>query len=172
MPARCPKCGKPFDPGTSLKQIKAHVRGCGRVVRKKPHTPPPPAQRRQPPALPAVFEIPVKISSQNNTQYAHWSAYRKYREKWYKAVPLFCSDIQGIMAPWSRWSIRRVYTGRSRELDFGNLVGGCKPIPDALIRIGAIPDDTSAHFKAEYSQDRGDREVVIITLWEIRDAAP
>lgn len=125
-----------------------------------------------PPRLPFSFEVPLLIASQNQTQYSHWSKYRGYKQRWYKAIPLLSGPVHDLLLPWSRWEICRLYAGRHRELDYGNLVGGCKPIPDALIKIGAIPDDTPRHFECAYTQTRSERDAVIITLFEYADAAP
>jgi hypothetical protein len=166
---KCPKCGVALT-GESLAAIKAHVRRCGKTP--KSVSPGETIVAAPLPPLPYSFEVGIKISSQNTTQYAHWSKYRAYREKWYTAIPVLAARLRGLQLPWSRWSIHRVYARHARELDYGNFVGGAKPIPDALIRIGAIPDDTSAHFKCDYTQERGSRDVVVITLLETRDAAP
>jgi hypothetical protein len=45
--------------------------------------------------------------------------------------------------------IRRYSAG---ELDPGNLVGGCKPLIDALVRVGLIYDDRSKWLDAKYEQ--------------------
>jgi hypothetical protein len=41
---------------------------------------------------------------------------------------------------------------RGRTLDYGNLVGGAKPIPDSLKRLGYIVDDSPQWFQCEYVQ--------------------
>ena len=41
---------------------------------------------------------------------------------------------------------------RTRLVDYANLVGGAKPIPDCLIRLGYLRDDTPRWFHCEYFQ--------------------
>jgi hypothetical protein len=55
-------------------------------------------------------------------------------------------------------------------MDYGNLVGGTKPIFDSLTRNAVILDDKPSCFKCDYSQRRGDEEIVILTLLEARYA--
>jgi hypothetical protein len=43
----------------------------------------------------------------------------------------------------------------SRTLDHDNLVGGCKPLLDALVKVGLIEDDTPELVTVEYAQERG-----------------
>ena len=52
---------------------------------------------------------------------------------------------------------RRVKITRrgSRTLDHDNLVGGCKPLVDALVKVGLIENDTPALVTVEYAQERG-----------------
>jgi hypothetical protein len=41
---------------------------------------------------------------------------------------------------------------RTRLVDYANLVGGAKPIPDALIRLGWLKDDNPRWFHCDYFQ--------------------
>lgn len=54
-----------------------------------------------------------------------------------------------------------------RELDHGNLVGGCKPLVDALVQEGVIFDDSPAWLEATYAQGKGrgnPRTEVVVTI--------
>ncbi len=93
--------------------------------------------------------IPYKIRSENEFIYSHWRKYKKYKDAWYwilKSIVRFrkprVTDYQTIKI----WSIRK------RILDYGNLVGGCKPVPDALIRLGWLVDDSPSWCKIHYDQ--------------------
>ena len=41
---------------------------------------------------------------------------------------------------------------RTRQLDYANLVGGAKPIPDSLIGLGYLVDDGPKWFRCSYEQ--------------------
>jgi Holliday junction resolvase RusA-like endonuclease len=54
---------------------------------------------------------------------------------------------------------RRVRVTRfGRQLDYDNLVGGCKPLVDALVRAGLIVDDSPDHVAVEYCQEKCKRK--------------
>ena len=124
------------------------------------------------PVLPFVIRVPIRVESQNKSQYAHWRVYSTYRNKWYAGIVPFIGPLRGLRLSWSHWSAERVYTGKSREMDYGNLVGGLKPLGDSLTRNAVIFDDKPSCFKCDYSQRRGDEEIVILTLLEARYATP
>ena len=46
----------------------------------------------------------------------------------------------------------RIVSYRNRLVDFANLVGGAKPIPDCLQRLGYIVDDSPKWFECDYQQ--------------------
>jgi hypothetical protein len=62
--------------------------------------------------------------------------------------------------------VTRVFTGRRREFDHANLVGGCKPLIDVLVSMAIIVDDAPKHFTCAYAQRRGDRNETILELME------
>ncbi|TVR43524.1 MAG: hypothetical protein EA402_09485 [Planctomycetota bacterium] len=43
---------------------------------------------------------------------------------------------------------------RNRLVDYANLVGGAKPIPDCLQRLGYLEDDSPRWFECSYEQLR------------------
>jgi len=167
---RCPGCGETIS--GDLTTIKAHVKSCSRkksavAPTKSPNQIP---QQIVEPVLPFVIRVPIRVESQNKSQYAHWRIYSTYRNKWYSGIVPFIAPLRGLMLPWSHWSVERVYTGNSREMDYGNYVGGLKPMSDALTRQAVIQDDKPSCFKCDYSQRRGDEEIIILTLLEARYA--
>jgi len=63
--------------------------------------------------------------------------------------------------------IDRVFNGRGRAYDRGNLVGGCKPLLDALVAVGLLVDDAPTFLEDHYSQRRGDEPGVVVRLEEL-----
>ncbi len=53
-----------------------------------------------------------------------------------------------------RVTLTRYYTGRSQRRDRGNLIGGMKPILDALVRQGFLVDDSEQWCEDHYAQVR------------------
>ena len=45
-----------------------------------------------------------------------------------------------------------IHVYRRRELDFDNLVGGCKPVLDALVNIRFLRNDSPQHITVTYKQ--------------------
>lgn len=124
----------------------------------------------QPPKLPAVFELPRRLKSQNKTTYSHWKVHHLDKQAWTKLVGHILRPCHGLQLPWSRWSLTRLYSGREREMDFANLVGGAKPLIDTLTDYQVIVDDAPTYFSCDYSQERGGRSMTVLTLLEIGDA--
>jgi hypothetical protein len=66
--------------------------------------------------------------------------------------------------------VTRVYSGRERERDYVNLVGGCKAVVDALVLEGLLVDDAPKFVTDEYKQVRGDRSETWFELEDLPDA--
>lgn len=97
----------------------------------------------------AAWTIPRRIESQNKFQWRHWRYYATYRKSWGKVLALIagrstCEEFRRV----------RITSHRVRLLDEGNLVGGAKPIPDALVALGWLVDDSRQWCKVEYVQTR------------------
>ena len=89
-----------------------------------------------------------RVPSQNSTQYRHWRAYAKERDMWFLL-------LRQALVPRAREQrkvslVIRSY--RTRLCDAANLVGGAKPIPDALIRLGYLYDDSPRWMQCSYEQ--------------------
>lgn len=97
----------------------------------------------------------VEVQSQNTTQYAHWTAYRKYRIKWHTALKIY---LYQRPEPQDRKMLVRIISLRGRLLDEGNLIGGCKPIPDILQRMNYLKDDNPKWVKVYYDQKQVPKE--------------
>lgn len=89
-----------------------------------------------------------RIPSQNKSQYAHWSSYCTERDTWFVLIRAQLPPRQPVDQP-IRIALRSY---RTRLVDYANLVGGAKPIPDILTRLGYIYDDSPRWFYCEYSQ--------------------
>ena len=92
--------------------------------------------------------IERQIPSQNEFQYSGWRKYRRERNMWYTLLRSKLIPRQ----PVDRKMAAIIVSYRPRLLDMGNLVGGAKPIPDGLKRLGYIRDDSPEWFTAEYRQ--------------------
>ena len=92
--------------------------------------------------------VPRQIPSQNKSQYKHWSYYTKERDAWFVLLRTQLAPQKALKAK-VRLCIRSY---RTRLLDYANLVGGAKPIPDCLIRLGYLHDDSPQWFECSYEQ--------------------
>jgi hypothetical protein len=91
-----------------------------------------------------------RVPSQNATQYRHWSYYHAEKEAWF--VLLRAQLVPRIA---EREPVRIILRSlRTRLVDYANLVGGAKPIPDALKRLGYIHDDSPRWFHCDYYQSQ------------------
>jgi hypothetical protein len=175
LTARCPVCGTEVR-AEDIRALIAAVKKCCAATRVSETRvrpfPEVPQRRPDPLELPFVATFTKLVSSQNKTTYSHWSVHHADKKAWIAQVRLRLPRLFGLRAPWSRWKLERVYSGRNRELDFANLVGGAKPLIDVLTEFGIIVDDSPAHFLCEYDQRRDDSSRTILTLLEIRDARP
>ncbi len=89
-----------------------------------------------------------RVPSQNTTQYGHWRTYTKERDTWLMLLRVQLPPRRPPDHP-IRMALRSY---RTRLVDYANLVGGAKPIPDCLIRLGWIKDDTPRWFHCDYFQ--------------------
>lgn len=82
--------------------------------------------------------------------------YRRVRDQW---TLLIRNQMQWASCPNATGARRVVYTRimgtREREWEFDNLVGGGKPVFDAMKRAGLIVDDSVKLCMREYAQERG-----------------
>lgn len=168
---RCPVCGLDRE-FTDLPALTKHVSACGRKAKKA--TPKAPIVAARPlPELPIVLHATRPICSQNDYKAnSHWF-YVKEAKGWLDHLHALVlqAGIGGLVLPWSRWHILRVYQKPKRAFDFANLVGGAKPVPDALKRLGVIEDDSPKHFECTYDQTDAPFEMgvkTIITLLEAK----
>lgn len=167
--SRCTICGTEYEE-SSLEKLKKRIVDCCKSPTRRKYTLPNiqktglslPAER--PASLPFSIEFDRSIESQNTSHYAHWSRGRKDKKDWMRRVAIKLAKMRGLMLPWSSWAIRRIYCSPKREMDFANVVGGAKPLIDSLRDCSIIEDDSPKYFECEYRQEKGDRNVTILTL--------
>jgi hypothetical protein len=110
------------------------------------------------------FFIPRQATSMNAHRQndARGHAYRKERDRWEQDLR---AHGRATRLPWAppaasagirRVTLLRLFCGRQRELDYGNLVGGLKPVLDAMVRSGWLLDDSPAYCEDHYLQRRHD----------------
>ena len=92
--------------------------------------------------------IARRLPSQNNSHYRHWSHYAKERDLWFILLRGQLPPQQAVQE-----KVRlKIVSYRNRLVDFANLVGGAKPIPDCLQRLGYVVDDSPKWFDCSYEQ--------------------
>ncbi len=103
----------------------------------------------------SLIIIRRRVPSQNQAQYRHWSIYTRERDVWFLLLRSQLAPREPPTEP-----VRLViHSYRLRLIDYANLVGGAKAIPDCLIRLGYIKDDSPRWFSCDYFQTqvaRGD----------------
>lgn len=126
------------------------------------------------PRLHVVLRLPM-TPSHNAMKRWHWAKYSKFRDglqwkirqqlltmrvkaPWQRLVPIndrgtIVSRKNGGMFEHDAAKTQLTITRHSAgELDYGNLVGGCKPLLDALVREGLIFDDSPTWLDDAYAQ--------------------
>ena len=107
------------------------------------------------------FFIPIAGPSQNRLHGKGGARfkYRKVRDDYERMIRAAIVAHKVMLAVGPRAAKRRVtltrfYTGREREFDRANWVGGAKPILDALVRCGLLVDDSPRWLDDYYHQRR------------------
>lgn len=149
--------------------LRALARGCPGCLKAAPKKMSKAAQRpeRTTEPLTCSVVIPGSILSQNKTTYAHWRAYAKDKKRWLGLLAPWAGPLGGRYL-WSSWRLTREWAPPSREFDYGNLVGGFKPVLDCLTELNVIQDDRPACFKADYHQVQGPVTRTVIELLDYR----
>ena len=172
LTATCPKCGKSIK-AIGLAALRRELKYCCRTrsARMRAASVEPATDRIvRPVDTPVKFRFERQPLSQNRTTYAHWTAHHRDKRSWMEECRVKLAALHGLRLAWSSWVVRRVYGGRHREMDYANLVGGCKPLIDCLTELAIIVDDSPSHFKCEYIQERGTETYTVLTLQETGDA--
>lgn len=114
------------------------------------------------------FVLPHQIRSGNWLIRAHWAKRRAIAKDLETMVWLAARGGQIKAADGFRYiHIQRI---GGKELDYDNLVMGCKPLIDAIKRVGLLIDDNPKNLHAVYSQRKagaGERPgTTRIEIWE------
>lgn len=164
LSASCPACGKVVS-AKDLSSLAKAVRGCC-GARKKGKKGGLRVSTVTLPLFPVAFTFMRSPASQNSTTYSHWRSHYNDKREWKRvATPAF-SSYKGVCLWYSRWSLLREYTHPNREMDYANLVGGCKPLIDLLVKFDIIYDDSPTHFSCSYEQLAGDSTRTTLILHE------
>lgn len=112
------------------------------------------------------FELPFATPSQNVLQKWHWSRRSKLRDD---VQMLIRCQMRSPLTPIKVKMGVEVTRMGARELDYGNLVGGCKPVIDAIVREGLLYDDSPTWLIEDYRQLRvaKDAERTVILVYPI-----
>ena len=122
-----------------------------------------------------VFALSLMPPSQNIVSGNKGSAkarskYRKIRGDYVLLLQAWKNELKIPDATsCRRVSITRRYSGRSKRMDRGNMIGGCKPLLDAMTRTGLIVDDREEFLQDHYYQIRSDFNELEICIEEMDD---
>ena len=118
-----------------------------------------------------TFTIPVEAPSQNVVAANHGPGrfrYAKIRNElvaWINAAKR-SSRISAAKGR-RRVIVLRQYGSRGKVRDRGNLIGGCKPLIDALTIAGLIVDDSPEWIEDHYAQERAAVAATVITIEDL-----
>lgn len=118
-----------------------------------------------------AFEIARKVPTMNdhiqNQGSARWR-YKRDREAW--ALEFRAVRMNGLCPramTKRRVTFVRLYTGREREWDNGNFVGGLKLVLDAMVKEALLIDDNSKFLDDVYRQEKCDRTGLRVEIVEL-----
>lgn len=121
------------------------------------------------PLLPTAgitIQLPFATPSQNVYQRWHWRERNRYRDT---VTSLIRAHLLATLAALPRVAPYRVglevLRQGLRDMDYGNLVGGCKPVLDALVKVGVLYDDAPKWVREHYDQERVPRGRERTRLW-------
>ena len=110
------------------------------------------------------------IVSGNKGGRAAKAKYRKSRDDYCILLRAWMNELKIPDATSRRRvSITRRYSGRAKRMDRGNMIGGCKPLLDAMTRMGLIVDDREEFLQDHYYQIRSEVNEVEICIEELND---
>jgi len=118
--------------------------------------------------------LPIVTPSQNVYQRWHWAKRGQFRDNAQLLVRFAVAKCRLDQAPVPVRAVVRVIRCGPRLLDIGNLVGGAKPLMDALVRERVIQDDSPRWVEEIYLQEivsRG-REHMKIWVYPAIEKAP
>ena len=95
--------------------------------------------------------VPRKIESLNKFVRAHFLVYSKYKTAWHW-------ELRSMLMPKCNRDRRKtrikivIVSYRTKVLDNDNLIGGCKAILDALVKLNWLYDDSPEYVTVQYKQ--------------------
>ena len=117
------------------------------------------------------FTLSIEPPSQNvvaSNKGAGRHKYRKFRDDYEELLRAFKDKLAIPTATGRRRVfITRLYSGRGQRRDRGNIVGGCKPLLDALTNVGLLVDDKEEFLEDHYDQQKANAKGVWIQIEEI-----
>lgn len=108
------------------------------------------------------FEMRVKLPSLNEWQRMHWAKRKRFKDE-LRIEVLAHSRRKNIMPADMPRSVRIVRYSAG-TLDRDNLVGGCKPLVDALVRNRLLVDDSPEWCDVSYIQEKVGRGGAFCTV--------
>ena len=119
-----------------------------------------------------TFDIDREVHSLNgrsvNVKGWRGGVYKRDRDAWQWALKVARINQRiPIATAKRRVTLTRHYSGKQREFDRGNLIGGCKMILDAMVRESLIVDDKAEYLEDHYGQERSDHSGMSILLEEL-----
>jgi hypothetical protein len=119
------------------------------------------------------FTIPLKWYSQNELR-SNTRNNRKYKSVRDKYIVKVGTHGCGVLPAdtYRRVYLTRLFANRCRPYDYGNLVGGGKPILDALVWNGLLIDDSPSYVDEYYFQEKNPTgtHAVRVVIEDVRKA--
>lgn len=127
----------------SAKSRKAHqVRGT-RHGTENPHTPA--SSFTKEPKRKLAITVNIATPTPNTWVRSHWSKYQKIKQQWFDLIweATIHHYGRGKFGPPVQNASLTIERRGLKKLDYDNLVGGLKPVIDALTKLGYLEDDTN-----------------------------
>ncbi len=99
------------------------------------------------------------ITSRNIWDKKHWKKRMQERRQWESLLWSAAASrkvLKSLKTP-DAYKTITIHGYRNHVLDHDNFVGGCKYLLDAMVRLGWMPDDSSASCQVSYEQHVGKR---------------
>lgn len=97
--------------------------------------------------------------------------YKRERDSWERDFTILRGQHGVTLATCRRRvTLTRSIGYRQRAYDKDNLVAGCKPVIDALVRAGLLLGDTERHVELHFAQERRPQFGTIVLIEELADA--
>jgi len=110
---------------------------------------------------PLTVFVPLEVQTSNKWVWKTWYSYDSEKRKWFKVLSLILPPRD--KAPETLAHVE-VTAYRKRLLDEDNLIGGCKPIFDYLVRAKYIKDDSPHYLKRTITQKKDSSPITKITI--------